>query len=84
MAYAMERVTRSELARPTWKETARLLEPTRMRLGPDLLAPQGTIIDSGLAPVKGPAQLLFDSLCSCSGLLKHAAATTRPPSPSRR
>jgi hypothetical protein len=28
-------------------------------------------------------RLLFDSLSSCSGLLKHAAATTRPPSPSR-
>ena len=56
MAYAMERVTRIELASPTWKESARLLEPTRMRLWPDLLAPQGTIIDSGLAPAKGPAR----------------------------
>jgi hypothetical protein len=34
-----------------------LLEPTRMRLWPDLLAPQGTIIDSGLGPAKGVAEL---------------------------
>ena len=28
----MERVTRIELAWPAWKESARLPEPTRMRL----------------------------------------------------
>jgi hypothetical protein len=43
----------------------------------DLLAPRGTVIGSGLGPAKGPAcGLLFDLLSSCSGLLKHAAATT--------
>jgi hypothetical protein len=31
-ANAVERVTRIELAWPAWKESARLLEPTRMRL----------------------------------------------------
>jgi hypothetical protein len=29
---AVERVTRIELAWPAWKESARLLEPTRMHL----------------------------------------------------
>jgi hypothetical protein len=60
--------------------------PARAPLGcafwSDLLAPRGTIIDSGLGPAKGPAwRLLFDLLSSCSGLLKHAAANARPPSP---
>jgi hypothetical protein len=32
MAFAMERVTRIELAWPAWKEPARLPESTRMRL----------------------------------------------------
>jgi hypothetical protein len=31
-AFAVERVTRIELAWPAWKESARLPEPTRMRL----------------------------------------------------
>jgi hypothetical protein len=31
-AFAVERVTRIELAWPAWKESARLREPTRMRL----------------------------------------------------
>jgi hypothetical protein len=49
-----------------------------MRLWPDLLASQGTIIDSGLGPAKGRRTTAVGLLCSCSGLLKHAAATTRP------
>jgi hypothetical protein len=31
-AFTAERVTRIELAWPAWKESARLLEPTRIRL----------------------------------------------------
>jgi hypothetical protein len=42
-------------------ESARLPEPTRMRLWSDLLAPRGTVIDCGLGPAKDPA-------CDCCSI----------------
>ena len=76
-AFAVERVTRIELAWPAWKESARLPEPTRMRL---LVWPPCTARHHHrlwLRAREGPGvRLLFDLMSSCSGLLKRAAATT--------
>jgi hypothetical protein len=84
-AFAVERVTRIELAWPAWKESAYLPEPARMRL---LVCPVCSARHHHrpwLGAREGPGvRLRFDLLTSGSGLLKHAAATTRPPSPSRR
>jgi len=61
--FALERVTRIELAWPAWKESAHPREPTRMRPPLNLLAPRGTVIGSGLGPAKGPVRDCC-SICS--------------------
>ena len=61
MAYAMERVTRID----SHDQLGKNLRACSSQLGcacwSDLLAPRGTIIDSGLGPAKGPA-------CDCCSI----------------